>query len=256
MAPPLTGPPPVPSAGFTPATRSLLWRLSSRPGLVVLHGHPQTARLAHYFLLAPLLRGERVLFLDAANCFNPHRLARLCSMSYGRQAARAERCRRAPAATGEPEEFLERVYLSRAFTCFQLAELIERTPAAAQRLQARCIVLTGVPDIFDDEELSEAEVKRVFLRALAGVRKWPAMRLTGLVFSGEGVHSRPLRRWLEQQLGRAASGLYRFEEGPRGLCLREEKSNPAALAAGSLRSLRLCGQNQIGSTTETQRTQR
>lgn len=244
-------------AGFTRETQRLLGQLPGRPGLwVVREGvhaaeaptarvtsaslgtskplpYPsagRAARLAHYFLLAPLLRGETVLFLDAANCFNPHRLARLCSMSYGRQA------RRGP----EPEEFLERVYLSRAFTCFQLAELIERTPAAARCYRARLVALTGVPDIFDDEELAAAEARRVFLRSLACLRKWPAMRLTGLVFSGECVQCRPLRSWLEQQLGRAASGVYRFEESDLGLCLRPGKLPRSVLPQ---RSQRLCGQS-------------
>jgi len=200
--------PPVPVSlpGFAPQARSLLGALSRRRGLVVVHGHPQGSRLAHYFLAGPLLRGEAVLFLDAANCFDPHRLA-----------AFAHRCRRSP------EEFLERVHLSRAFTCFQLAELIARTPAAARRYRVQRVLLTGVPDIFDDEELPAAEVRQVFRRSLEQLKRWPPAVLTALVFSDASARPHPLRHWLDRQLQRQATAVYRLEEGAAGLCLRAEK---------------------------------
>ena len=241
MSLPLALPQPVSSPGFTLETRRLLARLPGERGLWVMQeaheqvqtarpeaspypngGGTQAARLAHYFLLAALLRGERALFLDAANCFNPHRLARLCSMSYGGQAEMIRRPGR------QPEELLARVRLSRAFTCFQLAELVERVPAAAQRWGARCVFLTGVPEIFDDEELQEAEARRVFLRALAGMRRWRSydrgLPLSTLVFTAVLTPLRPApsgpQRWLAAQLQRAADGVFRFEKTPAGLAVR------------------------------------
>lgn len=197
---------PVSTPAFTGPARRLLWTLPSQPGMVVVYGHPQSSRLAHYFLAAPLLHREAVLFLDAANCFNPFRLATF-----------ARRWRRSP------QEFLRRVYISRAFTCFQLAELIERTRAAAHRYGARRIVLTGVPDIFDDEELPVAEAKRVFRRSLSQLRRWPEQSLTALLFSDAEPQHRPLRYWFDQQLARQATAVYRLEESPAGLTLCEEK---------------------------------
>lgn len=203
---PFAPPVPVTLPGFTPQARSLLGRLSRCRGVVVVHGHQQSSRLAHYFLAGPLLRGEAVLFLDAGNCFDPHRLA-----------AFAHRCRRSP------DEFLERVHLSRAFTCFQLAELIARTPAAARRYRAQRIILTGIPDIFDDEELSAAEIRQVFRCSLERLRRWPPAVLTALVFSNASARPRPLRYWLDRQLQRQATAVYRLEEGAAGLGLRAEK---------------------------------
>jgi len=191
-----------PTPAFTGPARRLLWVLANRPALVVVGGHPQSSRLSHYFLAAPLLRGEAVLFLDAANCFNPYRLV-----------AFAEQCRRPPA------ELLTRVRVSRAFTCFQLAELIERTPAAARRYRARHVVLTGMPDIFDDEELAPAEVKSVFTRALGTLGRWPREGLTALAFSDEPARRSPLRAWLNRALAAHATAVYRLEESPGGLIL-------------------------------------
>jgi len=195
---------------FTGSARRLLGALGSFPALIVVGGHPQSSRLSHYFLAAPLLRGETVLFLDAANCFNPYRLV-----------AFAEQCRRSPA------ELLTRVRVSRAFTCFQLAELIERTPAAARRYRARHVVLTGMPDIFDDEELAPAEIKSVFTRALEAMRGWPRQGLTALAFSDEPARRSPLRAWLHRALAAPAAAVYRLEESPAGLTLCEATSTKA-----------------------------
>lgn len=228
-------PPPV----FAREARRLLWTLTAQPGLVVVRpsawpppsggrlrasGHLQSSRLAHYFLAAPLMRGEAVLFLDAANCFDPYRLV-----------AFAHQCRRSP------QEFLQQVHISRAFTCFQMAELIERTLAAARRYRARRIFLTGFPDIFDDEELSVAEAQRVFRRSLAVLRGWPAERLTALAFSDAGPRPSPLGHWLRRQLAAPATSVYRLDETPEGLCLRAEKQSKRE-SHSSLRTLRLCGE--------------
>lgn len=208
-------PAPVSAPAFTGLARRLLWTLSSRPGLVTVSGHSESSRLSHYFLAAPLLRGEAVLFLDAANCFNPYRLVSF-----------AHQCRR------PPREFLERVRVSRAFTCFQLAELVERTPAAAWRFQARRIVLTGVPDIFDDEELSPAEARKVFQRALGRLRGWPQQKLTALVFSDASQRASRLGDWLRETLNRQATAAYRLEESPTGLCLQAVRTPRLWLGSG------------------------
>ncbi|MGH9787732.1 MAG: hypothetical protein ACRD4U_03390 [Candidatus Acidiferrales bacterium] len=197
---------------FAPAALGALASCALKPGLVFLHGHEQSSRLAHYFLAAPLARGETVLFLDAANCFDPFKVAKF-----------ARRCGR------EPKEFLARVRVSRAFTCFQMAELVERVPEAARPclpqagVRTRCVVLTGFPDIFDDEEIPAAQARAAFARIRPHFRLWSALQLRALAFSDRAAHLTPLRKWLMQQLSRWAAEVYRLEEGPAGLRLREER---------------------------------
>ena len=207
--------PRTPSA-FAPASRGALAKLALRPGLIFLHGHEQASRLSHYFLAAPLARGETVLFLDAANCFDPYKVAKFARLrqGFGGQARHGE-C--------APEEFLQRVRVSRAFTCFQMAELVERTAGAARRFGARRVVLTGFPDIFDDEEIPATQAKAAFARTQPHFRRWSALRLRALAFSDRAPKPSPLRKWLMGQLSRWATAVYRLEEGPAGLVLREEK---------------------------------
>ena len=89
---------------------SRLWKLPSR-GLSVVHGSGEASRLSHYFLPRLLLQGQRVLFLDGANCFNPKLIARFA------------RHRGIPF-----EQFSRQIQIARAFTCFQLTELTARVP--------------------------------------------------------------------------------------------------------------------------------
>src|SRR5208283_3305936 len=94
-------------------TESLLHRPWTLPpqGLAVFHGDKDTARLSHYFLPRLLLQGKRVLLLDGANCADPRLLERMA------------RQRRVPF-----EQFSRQIKIARAFTCFQLTELIARVP--------------------------------------------------------------------------------------------------------------------------------
>src|SRR5574337_816716 len=80
-------------------------------GLAVFYGHGNVPKLSHYFLPRILLQGKRVLFLDGANSADPRLLARLA------------RERSVPF-----ERFNRQVQIARAFTCFQLTELVARVP--------------------------------------------------------------------------------------------------------------------------------
>ena len=220
----------VPGSSFAPEMRRQLAVLPRRPGLTVFSGHVNSSRLSHYFLAAPLLRGETVLFLDAANCFDPYKLVAWArrweqGLRKGERKDLPQRTQRGAesAEGGLAATILQQVRVSRAFTCFKMAELIERTAAAARSYGARCVVLTGFPDIFDDEEIAAAEAKSVFTRALTVLRGWRGQRLTALAFSDLAPQPTPLRAWLLRGLAREAAAVYRFEETATGLALLTKK---------------------------------
>jgi hypothetical protein len=90
-------------------------------GLAVFYGRPETPRLFHYFLPRLLAEGKRVLCLDGANRFDPLLIARLARQR-GIVAA----------------EFNRRIRVARAFTCFQLTELLVRVPWRSATRWTRC----------------------------------------------------------------------------------------------------------------------
>lgn len=130
------------------------WQLASR-GLAVFHGAGDAARLSHYFLPRLLLQGKPVLVLDGANCADPRLLERLAR----------ER--------GVPFEHFDRqVRIARAFTCFQLTELIARVPRWLKDFPAEVLIVTALPELYYDEDVRDWDARVAFERALADLRRW------------------------------------------------------------------------------------
>src|SRR6266478_8615621 len=94
------------------------WALPNR-GLTLYYGCQEMPRLSHYFLPRVLLEEKRILYLDGANQISPLLIAR-----FARERGLA------------PSAFNCLIRVSRAFTCFQLTELIRRVPKILERFSA------------------------------------------------------------------------------------------------------------------------
>ena len=123
-------------------------------GLAVFHGDKDTARLSHYFLPRLLLQGKRVLMLDGANCADPRLLERLA------------RQRRVPF-----EQFNRQIQIARAFTCFQLTELIARVPWLLTDFPAEMLIVTAFPELYFDEDVRDWNAQVAFEQALANLQR-------------------------------------------------------------------------------------
>ena len=136
-----------------PAALTQPWRLPPR-GLAVFHGEHHAPRLSHYFMPRLALEGKRILFLDGANCADPRLMARL-----------AER-RGMPFA-----QFNQQIMLARAFTCFQLTELISRVPQFLAEFPAQVLMVTAFPELYFDEDVRPADANAAFQQALGHLRR-------------------------------------------------------------------------------------
>ena len=130
------------------------WRLPAR-GLAVFHGAGNVARLSHYFLPRLLMEGKRVLFLDGANSADPRLLERFA------------RERSVPF-----ERFNRGIQIARAFTCFQLTELIARVPMFLADFPAEVVIVTAFPDLYFDEDVRDWNARVAFEQGLANLRRW------------------------------------------------------------------------------------
>lgn len=148
------------SAGILPASQAAgtaalhPWRLPAR-GLALFHGEADTARLSHYFLPRLLLRDRRVLFLDGANSADPRLLERLARQ---RGADFRQLCRN--------------LQIARAFTCFQLTELIARVPQFLCDFSAEVVIVTAFPELYFDEDIRDSDARASFQRALRDLQRW------------------------------------------------------------------------------------
>src|ERR1700681_4737032 len=120
------------------------WVLSDR-AFTVFYGCPEMPRLSHYFLPRILLHQKRVLYLDGANQISPLLIARFAR---GRGL--------------EPSAFNSLIRTARAFTCFQLSELIRRVPRVLGTFSADVLIVTALPDLYFDEDVQDRPARASF----------------------------------------------------------------------------------------------
>src|SRR6202040_3864505 len=141
------------------------WVLPDRT-LTVLYGCPEIQRLSHYFLPRILLGHRRVLYLDGANQISPLLIAR-----FARERGL------------EPSVLNPLIRIARAFTCFQLTELIRRVPTVLATFHADVLIVTALPDLFFDEDVQDRPARASFEHALEGLRELAPFSLSVAVFS-------------------------------------------------------------------------
>lgn len=168
------------------AIKRVPWALPEQ-GLAVFHGHPDVPRLFHYFLPRLMAQGRPVLCLDGANRFDPLLIVRF-ARERGVEAA----------------VFNERIRVARAFTCFQLTELLARAPRWLAKFPARAVMVTALPDLYFDEDVREREAAATFQRALEALRALQRQRaLATAVFCDAGSFQTLRKRFFVQLLAQA-----------------------------------------------------
>jgi len=184
------------------------WMLPSRV-LTLYYGCPEMPRLSHYFLPRVLLEAKRVLYLDGANQISPLLIAR-----FARERGL------------EPSAFNRLIRVSRAFTCFQLTELIRRVPNFLERFDANVLIVTALPDLFFDEDVRDREASASFEHALEGLREIASLPISVAVFSDPTSYKTKRRNFL-QRLCTLANEVVKVEARPGNqLSFTREKAAP------------------------------
>ncbi len=111
------------------------------------------------FSLTPLLAAwrlnnhERVLLLDGNNSFSPYPLVQL-----------------AKEMGHDPEHFLSSLFVSRAFTCHQMASLVfNQLHREIAQHQPRLVILAGPLETFYDESVPFIEAKNLLLHLVTAL---------------------------------------------------------------------------------------
>ena len=199
--PPLPGPTGE-VANNAPATRAGLSLLTG-PSFILDLGTTLAGRV--------VLTGRTVLYVDGANAFDPYILSAL-----------------AKDAGQPPKAVMQRLHLTRAFTCHQLETLlVERLPGAIARYHPGLVVVSGWSHLFHDENVPAREAFRLLQNT--------ARRIHALAQAGQPIlathpeePATPRLKPLREILTRAADGVARFRE-EEGLILlvREKPSDPS-----------------------------
>ncbi len=144
---------------------------ASRPRKALFWGE-RVSGISSYLAGWMAERGINVIVLDGANGFDPYMVS-----SFARKAL------------VPPERLLKKIRIARAFTCFQMATLVERLAfllhqegeiqpeSLSSPFRKPSIILLGPITTFLDEDVPEREVRPLFERSLKKME----------IMAGEGV---------------------------------------------------------------------
>ena len=95
--------------------------------------------------------GSSVVFVDGGNLFNPYLVSEI-AQSHG----------------FDSRLVLEKIYISRAFTAYQLSSLIlEKLEPFLRRKRSKLLVVSDVTSLFFDRDIPETEAKDLFMKICA-----------------------------------------------------------------------------------------
>ena len=166
-------------------------------------------------------QGIDVVVLDGANRFNPYVIS-----SFAKKASIP------------PESLLKRIRIARAFTCYQMATLVEekliallRQEEAINQTHKPWVILLGPITTFLDEDVPEREARPLFERMLRKMEEMAMDRVSFFLFqpnppfakrgSGGSVNSK--RAFLARRLFQISTLVWRIHWEEEGAKLVLEK---------------------------------
>ncbi len=174
------------------------------PGkLYCLHGGSGVFRLSLHAAGHALLNGIPVTLVDGSNRFDLYGLA--------------EFARRAVGSGGSPERVLRSMFISRAFTCYQMeAVLTERLPAFVHAKHSPVVLIFGLLDTFYDEQAPLFEVRNALERSIRALHALRDEGVALLLASTDIRPATPARASLFPRLAQAMDRVYRLTEEADG----------------------------------------
>ena len=190
------------------------------PGKVFLfHGTPGVFRLSLSAAAHVLVSGIPITLVDGTNCFDLYYIA-----EYARRFARSPE-RGVRGVT--PEKVLDNIFISRAFTCYQMEALVtDRLPAFARRVRSPLVIVFGLLDTFYDDQAPVFEVRRSLQRIIGALHRLKHQGVSVLIASVDGGSVSAERRGLFPALASAMDRVYAVAEekggGTGGMAIRLE----------------------------------
>jgi len=183
-------------------TQALLQHFRSPPPgkLFCVHGDPGVFRLSLVAAGHVLLSGVPVTLVDGSNRFDLYGLAEFARRTAG------GRC--------TPGELLRNIFVSRAFTCYQMEAVItERLPAFVRTKQSPVVLIFGLLDTFYDEQAPLFEVRGALERSITALQQLRAGGVSVLVASTDLRPASTARAGLFPRLTAAMDRVYRMDRG-------------------------------------------
>jgi len=128
------------------------------PGdFAVLYGSPSVISLTSLLCIRAQLPvqlgglGSNVVFIDGGNTFRLYNIARLAQLHQL-----------------NPQQVLERIFISRAFTAYQLTSLIlDKLEETIKNCNAKLVVISDIAGLFLDDDIPNEEAHRVYSQIIS-----------------------------------------------------------------------------------------
>lgn len=160
------------SAALVPYSTLVQQFKAAPPGkLYCLHGTGSVFRLSLSAAAHVLLGGVPITLVDGTNHFDAYYIA--------------EFARRMASSGGpSPDELLNNIFISRAFTCYQMEAVItERLPAFVLKKSSPVAIIFGLLDTFYDEQASLSDVRSGVRRIIGALRQLKQAKISVLLAS-------------------------------------------------------------------------
>jgi hypothetical protein len=128
------------------------------PGdFAVLYGSPSVISLTSLLCIRAQLPvqlgglGSNVVFIDGGNTFRLYKIARLAQLHQL-----------------NPRQVLERIFISRAFTAYQLTSLIlDKLEETIKNCNAKLVVISDIAGFFLDNDIPHEEAQRIYSQIIS-----------------------------------------------------------------------------------------
>ncbi len=197
-------------------SEQLIHSFAHPPGKVILlYGDDLVFPLALRMAAQAMTNGAPIAVVDGANRFNVHLLSRF---------ARERRL--------NADEFLQRIFISRGFTCYQMEQaVIHRLPAFLERVGGQTALIFGLLDTFYDEQAPLREVQQMLQRVLAALHGMKAGGASLLLVCSDWRVVDKERSALFETLKRGMDRVVKQEtRSTEGMRLEEGTQNTRALS--------------------------
>ncbi|HTP80670.1 MAG TPA: hypothetical protein VMM57_09725 [Bacteroidota bacterium] len=198
------------AAGNSPAlldgnavSRQLAQSFVRPPGkLLLLYGDDLLFRLSLLMAAQAIAHGGSCAVVDGGNHFDVHLLSR-----FARERGIV------------PDDFLNHIFISRGFTCYQMEQaIVNRLPAFLRRIHSTTAMVFGLLDTCYDEQAPLREVRQIVGRILEALRRMKEDGMSVLVACTEWNVLPAERNELFESVRTAMDRVYRLE--------RKEKDRP------------------------------
>ena len=202
---------------------------SAPPGkLYCLHGSAGVFRTSLAAAAHVLLNGMPVTLVDGTNRFDLYYLAEFARKHAGRLPDGRQI---------RPADFLDNIFVSRAFTCYQMEAVItERLPAFVRRRGSPVVIIFGLLDTFYDDQAPLFEVKAGLRRIVEALRRMRDANVAVLLASLDLRLASKERNGLFPYLMSAMDRVYRMDEDEGGQrIMREGEGRPLVVNSSAAR---------------------